>query len=73
MSSCLTAVPVLLVSSSNASVFGEVVLSDSDCEFVESETFSVSREREAPFVARQEDMHIGGTPEKTLPVSKKKI
>ena len=73
MSSCVTAVPVLPVSCLNVSVFGEVVLSDSDCGFVESETFPLSRECEARLLARQEDMSIGGTPEKTLPVSNKKI
>ena len=49
------------------------VFADSDCECVESQTFSVSRKRDAPFVASQGDMNIGGTLEKTPPVSRKKI
>ena len=38
------------------SVSGEVVLPDSDCELVESQTVSLYRKREAPFVESQEDM-----------------
>ena len=66
-------VTFVLFSPSNVSVLGEVALSDSDCEFGESQTFSLSRKREAPFVEDQEDMNIDGTPVKTHPVSRKKI
>ena len=43
MSSSVTVVPVLLVSPSIVSGFGETLFSDTDCEFVESQTFALSR------------------------------
>ena len=49
----VTVVPVVLVPSSDVCVIGEVVLSDSDCEIVESHTLSLSRKREALFVESQ--------------------
>ena len=73
MSLCVSAVRVELVPPSMVSVFGDVVLSDSDHGFVESQTFSLSRKREAPFVEFQEDMNTGGTPKKTPPATRRKI
>ena len=43
---------VVLVTSSGVNVIGEVVLFDSDCEFTEPQTFSLSRKCEAFFLRR---------------------
>ena len=40
------------------------VLHDSDCEFVEPQTFSLSRKRGAIVVESQEDMSFDGAPAK---------
>ena len=73
VSLCVSAVLVELVAPSMVNVFGDVVLSDSDHGFVESQTFSLSRKREAPFVEFQEDVNTGGTPKKTPPATRRKI
>ena len=69
---CCACYPVEIVSG-----FGEIVLSGSDCEFGESQTFffslSLSKKRDAPSVEGPEEMNIGGTPKKTPPASRKKI
>ena len=54
-------------------VIGEVILSDSDCEHTESQTFSLSRMREAFVIESQQGIHIEGTREKTPPASRRKI
>ena len=42
-------------------MIGEVVSSDSDCEFVVSQNFSLSRKREVLYVESHEDKNIGKT------------
>ena len=54
-------------------LIGEVLVSDSECEIVESLACSLSRKREASFVECQEDLHTDGQPEKTPPASRKNI
>ena len=46
----MTVAPVVPVSSSDVNVIAEVVLEGSESEFVESQTFALSRKREAFFV-----------------------
>ena len=50
----------------------EVVLSDSDCEFVEPQAFSLSRKREACFVESQETVNFDGAPVKAPPATSRK-
>ena len=75
VSPSVTVVRVVLVSPSIVSGFGENTLADTDCEFVEAQTFffSLSKKRHPPFVESQEEMNISGTPEKTPPAPRKKI
>ena len=71
VSSSRTAVTVVLVvpvSPSDVSVIGEVVLSDSGREIVESQIFSLSRKRQALWVERQKDKNTDETGENTSSV-----
>ena len=71
---CLFVVPpsVLVVTflRSNVNVVFQFLFSDSNCEFVEPQIFSLSRTREAS-VAREceTDMNIEGPPVKAMPES----
>ena len=58
----VTVVPVS--SSSPLIVMSEDLLSDSDWEIVEPQSFSFSRKRQAVCVENQEDMNYDGTPVK---------
>ena len=75
-SSSVTVVPVALVSPSSVSGFGETVLSDSDCQFVESQTLhspkSVTRLQHPGkrFAGSKTEVNIGGRHE-TERLSKK--
>ena len=69
----MTVVLVVFASLADVSVIGEVVLSDSGCDFVESQPFALFRKRHAFFIERQGGMSIEGTPEKTPPASRRKI
>ena len=51
----------------------EAVFFDSDCEFVESQSFSFSAKSEGSSLEGQGGMSIEGTPEKTPPASRRKI
>ena len=56
---------VVLVSQSIVNEFGDNVLSDTDCEIVEPQSFSLSGKRRALFIASQggmsmEDAMFGG-------------
>ena len=53
-----TVVLVVPVSSSVLGRFGEDILFDTDCEFVESQIVSLSKRRHASFVESQEEMNI---------------
>ena len=54
-------------------MIGEIALAKSECEIVESQTFSLSAKREAFFIGSLEDINSHGTSEKTPPASRKKI
>ena len=61
------------VSPSSLVVMSETLVSDSDCEIVEPQSFSLSRRRQAVCVENQEDMNYDGTPMKAPPASRRKI
>ena len=61
-------VPVVTVPFSDANLDCEVVFSDSGCEFVEPQTLSPFRNREASVaLERETDMNIEGPPVKAVP------
>ena len=61
-------VPVVTVPFSDANLDCEVVFSDSGCEFVEPQTLSLFRKREASVaLERETDMNIEGPPVKAVP------
>ena len=68
-------VPVVPVFPSIVSGFGENILSDTDGEFAESQTSSLSLQKawRAFCSTNQEEMNIRGTPEKTPPLPRKRI
>ena len=57
-SSSVTVVPVAPVFPSSLSGFGETVLSDSDCQFVESQTLHSPKKRDAPPASRKKTRGI---------------
>ena len=68
-------VPVVsdVIPSSSLVVMSEALLSDSDWEIVEQQSFSFSRKRQAVCVENQEDMNYDGTPVKAPLASRRKI
>ena len=63
---------IFLVPSSVVREACEVVFCDSDCEFVEPQTFSFSRQREACVLESQENMNFKEAPVKALPATRRR-
>ena len=74
---CVPAVPLsepdVAFPFSNVNVDCGVVPSDSECEFVEPQTLSLSRKREASFVQSRKDINFDGALVKALPTSRRKL
>ena len=73
MSSGVLVVTDVSDSASSESVLGEALLSGSDCEMVEPQSFSLSQKRQAFFVGSQGDMNYDATPVKAPLASRRKI
>ena len=73
VSSCVLVVIFVSVSPSSVSVLGEDFLSVSDCEFVESQSFSLCRKRQAFLIQSQGGMSMEDTAEEVPPMSRRKI
>ena len=58
---------------SSAAVVSEALLSDSDWETVEPQSFSFSRKRPVVCAENQEDRRHEGTPVKATPASRRKV
>ena len=69
----LVATDVLLLPSSSVVVMSEALLSDSDWENVEPQSFSFSRKRQAVCVENEEGMNFDGMSVKAPPASRRKI
>ena len=68
----LPSVLVVSVPFSNVNVVCDVGFCDSDCEFVEPQTFSLSRKRKVCFVECRECMNIDATPVTAPPATSSK-
>ena len=73
LSSCVPVVIDVSVSPSSVGVLGEVSLSGSDCEFVESKSFSLSRKRSSELEDNQGQMGYERSPVKAPPNTRRRM